>query len=326
LKETATNYAGFNELDCNCKIKSLPSGWQKSGLHRPTRFTISFLLKTLVLSYCLLTAKQALAAMPADTTKIGGHIYDNHSRKKAMPYISVQASSGIRVFSDQKGHYSIPLQKNDTVRFYDQAGKLIVTYPAAYMLFYQEFNVYLQEEEFGPGGGEKGHALKTVRVTGRDYQKDSLETRRLYGGIFDYQRPKLSDAISVSKIGKIPVPLAVGINISGLARWLQVKETHRRDRMKRFAHFAEDESYIEHRLSSAAIEVYTGLKDEDSIQYLMLYYRPAPEALRSMNELELGMYLIKQLHQWRLGMLPSGAPSFTVFKNSWNTDSAAVVP
>ena len=155
--------------------------------------------------------------------------------------------------------------------------------------------------------------------------------RYLYSDIFNYKKPTMGDAITVPKIGKVPIPLAVGVSVSGLVRALQNKKNDRQQRMKELAHYWEDEAYINYRLSSGFIELFTGLKDEDSIRYLRLYYHPAASRLREMNDLELGQYLSHRIHAFRIGELPGGAPSFTEYFKLWknadkNLDTMSTQP
>ena len=250
-------------------------------------------------------------------TIITGYIYDSHTHKKAVIGARILSSSGQSATTNQFGFYQIGIYRGDTVRYYTPQGTLIATYPAAYLQFYQSLNVYVEQPEFYLDNKDMGHELTTVKVTGRDYRKDSAMLRYLYSDIFNYKKPTIGDAIRVPKIGKVPIPLAIGVSVSGLIRALQNKKNNSELRMKEFAHDAEDEGYINHRLSSAVIELYTGIKEEDSIGYFRLYYRPTANRLREMNDLELGQYLIEQAHDFRIGKLPSGAPAFTQYLKIW---------
>ena len=248
---------------------------------------------------------------------ISGYIYDTHAGKNPVTGAMIRTLGGRMVRSDKAGYYQIQVLITDSVQFYNPKDSLIAVYPATYLQFYHLFNVYLEEREFFTGHENQGHELQTVKVTGRDYKKDSAMLRYLYSDIFNYKKPTLGDAIKVPKIGKVPIPLAIGVSVSGLVLALQNKKKNKEERMKRFALYAEDEGYIQNRLSSHAIELYTGIQNEDSINYLRLYYRPTAARLREMNELELGQYLIEQAHAFRIGKLPVGAPAFTRFLNSW---------
>lgn len=300
------------------------SGWDKDQMGFIIHFLIRIIGPTLLL---MLTGQQLHAQAPEKSTNqlsnISGYIYNSHRAMQPVAGVRVSTSSGKYTLSDTNGFYQIQVKRSDTVWFYGGSKQAGSSFPGAYLQFYHKFNVYLEEPEFQGAFLNAGHQLSTVKVTGRNYRKDSLERRRLYGDIFNYQRPKLSDAIAISKIGNIPVPLAIGVNITVLAHFLQIKQNNKADRMKAFAEFAEDEGYIRHRLSPGYIEAITGLKDEDSIQYLRLYYRPTANQLRSMNELELGSYLLFKVHELRIGKSGPGVPSFNAYRNSLMEENAA---
>ena len=261
------------------------------------------------------------AQKTVDSAQVTGHIYDDYQHKTPLRFYKVKTSGGRRTFSDQKGFYKITLTSKDTVYIYNTQDQLIVTYPAAYMLFYHSFNVYVKEQEFKANGAAGTyHPLSTVTVKSRNYKEDSLKTRKLYKDIFEYKKPTLGDAITVPKIGKVPIPVSIGISVSGLVRWLQTKKNNKDQRSRDFAHYSEDQLYIRYRVSDSKIENYTGLKDMDSIAYLRLYLSPDAVRLRDMNELELGMYLIGQLKKWEKGQLPSGVPDFSEYRKEWAED------
>lgn len=248
---------------------------------------------------------------------ISGYVYETFTSKKPVPAAIIKVSDGFTTSTDKTGFYQINLKRGDTVRFYDPTGRLAVTYPAAYLLFYQHFNVYLQDPEYLKGQMDLGHELAEVKVTGRDYLKDSLMRRYLYSDIFAYKKPTLADAVTVPKIGKVPIPIALGVSVSGVIRWLQSQKNNKDLRFKQFAFYAEDEGYINHRLSPSTIELFTGIKDEDSIRYFKNYYRPTAMQLRDMNDLELGQYLMQKAHDFRIGALPQNAPSFPDYQRMY---------
>jgi len=243
--------------------------------------------------------------------RITGYIYATFETKEPVPGAIIKVSESLTTRADETGFYQIDLKMGDTVRFYHPTGLIAATYPAAYLLFYQHFNVYLKDPEYLRGQKDPGHELSQVKVTGRNYKKDSLMRRYLYSDIFNYKKPTLADAVAIPKVGKVPVPIAVGVSISGVIRWLHHKRNNKDMRFKQLAMYAEDKGYMDHRLSPGKIELYTGMKNEDSIRYLIAYFGPSATQLRNMNDLELGQYLIEKAHDLRIGALPPNAPSFS---------------
>ncbi|HVS93650.1 MAG TPA: carboxypeptidase-like regulatory domain-containing protein [Mucilaginibacter sp.] len=139
-------------------------------------------------------------------------------------------------------------------------------------------------------------ALKNVQVTAiRDHKADSIALRRHYAKVFNYQSPKLTDAMAAPPSN---VPFAfVSIDLLKLVEVL-TKKSDPNYKMKQLLLKDEQSAYIATRFNRSLVTRETGLKG-DSLNLFMDKYYPTAEFVRKTNDYDLIMYIKARALEFR---------------------------
>ncbi|ANI90101.1 hypothetical protein A9P82_12895 [Arachidicoccus ginsenosidimutans] len=258
------------------------------------------LKKYIYITCCLLVCTLSLKAQ----IKITGKIYTNDSTLQPAKNVEVSTSAANATYSDELGNYSILISQSDTLKF-SQDGVLIASYPFLFIPSFTHFDIYLNVAKMM----NMGHDLGTVNVHAHNYSQDSLDTRRKYGDIFNYKKPKISTGNHKWKEHTTFMGQDVPINTSGkpatlldvgsLADALNFKKKKQMEFYRKSAVANEQSNYIQHRFNKTVIEKYTAIHDDDSLNTFIKKYSPSYEELQKMNDLDLGMYIINKADEYR---------------------------
>jgi hypothetical protein len=214
-----------------------------------------FAALTTVLSLC---GQLALAQ-----AVISGTVYDGSQRVR-LPGVSVMSTSGAGTATDSLGHYSIRLASGDSL-YFSYLGKYTAKFPLRTLDPGQPFDMSL---DLAP------QSLPEVFVQSRNYLLDSLETRREYKKIFEYEADYLTDAQSGTGGG-----VGVGLDLDML---LQPRKVRRMEAFQQRLIWQERENYIDHRWNPSLISKITGL-EPPVLDSFMRLYRPSYEYLQSFE-------------------------------------------
>jgi hypothetical protein len=201
--------------------------------------------------------------------QVSGTIYDRSARF-GMPGVSVRSTSGAGAVTDSLGNYSIRVPLADSLSFSYQ-GKSTQNFPVKEIPRGKAFNMSIHVDI---------HTLPLVEVAARarSYQLDSLENRREYRKIFDYDPELLSPGSSTG----------VGINLNML---FNAKKIRRMEAFRRFLEREERDKYVDYRFNKDLVKKIAGL-DGAALDTFMYYYRPSYELLRSFeNDYEFYEYI-----------------------------------
>jgi hypothetical protein len=196
---------------------------------------------------------------------INGTVYDR-SELFPLPGVSVLGTSGAGTVTDSSGHYRIRLSDRDSV-YFSYLGKPTQKFPVKGISYPEEFDMSLPVSI---------DSLQPVYVHSRNYLMDSLETRREYRKIFDYDGP---DVLSNMNTGPNTNP-GTGINLDLLF------DGARNRRMEAFRQrllFDERENYIDHRFSRYLVKKITGL-EPPALDSDKRWYRPSYEYIQSCSQ------------------------------------------
>lgn len=219
----------------------------------------------------------------AQIKQIQGTVYGNIYRTP-IPSVDVFTSSGYSARTNKNGEYIIPVNsKKDSVwfRFLDKDTKKFsvdtISNPKDF-----EVRIYL------PDYYKFDNELPTVRVTTRDYYKDSVQLRQDYATIFNRQAPwkKLGSSVGPSTAGNG----GIGVDFDAIIGLFRFGYNHRQELYQKFALQVEQDHYIDHRFTKALVEKTTGLYNEERDDY-MVKYRPKYNELQGMNDVQLSEYI-----------------------------------
>src|ERR1700744_1625811 len=212
---------------------------------------------------CLLMALLFLSVRTAfGQVHITGTVYDE-SQRFAMVGVSVIGTSGAGTTTDSMGHYHISLPSGDSI-FFSYLGKFTARFPVKDIPAGQPFDMELAVSI---------DSLPPVYVRARDYLTDSLQNRKDYAKVFDYQKNYLTGMKS-NKGGR---GLGVGIDFDML---LNGKAARRMEAFQKRLEEDEHDKYIDHRFTRAIVKKITGL-EAPALDTFMREYRPTYEFIQS---------------------------------------------
>ena len=197
-------------------------------------------------------------------TLVKGTVFDR-SQRVGLPGVSVMRTSGGGTATDSLGYYSIRLAPEDSI-YFSYLGKFTARTPVRDINPDQPFDMSLEV------GVE---SLPTVFVQSKNYLLDSLETRKEYKKIFEYDGSYVDDL----KAGRSGKSMGIGIDFDMLLRPGQVRRTLAFQ--KRLIE-EEQDNYIDHRFSPTVVHRVTGL-ESPVLDSFMRVYRPSYEFLQTLT-------------------------------------------
>jgi hypothetical protein len=204
---------------------------------------------------------------------IEGTVYDR-TQRFPMRGVSVMGTSGAGTATDSLGHYSIRLQPADSL-YFSYLGKISGKIPVKYIDNTAPFDMSLDAPV---------DTLTTVFVGPRSYREDSLENRREYQKLFNY------DAMGFLEDKKATGNSAFGLGIDMDIFW-NGKRNKRMDNFREFLEQEEKDKYIDHRFTKALVRKITGLQPP-ALDSFMRAYRPSYDFIQSFEtDMEYYQYI-----------------------------------
>jgi len=219
--------------------------------------------KLLLLSLfsCVAAQSQNVAA-ESQSVRLTGTIYDASARF-TLQGVSVVGTSGKGTTTDTLGHYNISLPAGDSV-YFSYLGRATAKIPVKDIPEGIPFDMSLDIAV---------DSLPAVFVRSHNYLLDSLENRREYKKVFDYDKGYV-DGLKSGRGGR---SLGVGIDFDML---LDGRKNRQMLALQKRLEYEEDEKYIDHRWNRSLIHRITGL-DTPAIDTFMRAYRPSKEFIQS---------------------------------------------
>ncbi len=194
--------------------------------------------------------------------QITGTVYDE-SQRYTMAGVSVMGTSGAGTMTDIQGHYSIRLSSKDSL-YFSYLGKFTPKYPVAEIAAGQPFDMSLEVSV---------DSLPAVYVRMRNYLLDSLENRKEYQKVFDYQSRSITNFKMEHRPG-----LGVGLDMDML--FFHANANRRMEAFQKRLEEDERDRYVDHRFTRALAKKITGL-EPPALDSFMREYRPSYEFVQS---------------------------------------------
>lgn len=229
------------------------------------------LLKALLFTVSLGLAGPAVLAQ----VQINGTVYDK-SLQYAMRGVSVMGASGTGTMTDSLGHYHIKLSAGDSI-YFSYLGRATMKFPVKDIPAGLAFDMSLEVAI---------DSLPTAFVQSSNYRLDSLENRREYKKIFDYDGPNYFGDARPGGRGGVGIGLDIGMFFDGAKnRRMQAFQ----DRLQ----WEEKEKYVDHRWTKAVVKRVTGL-ESPALDTFMRQYRPSYDFIQSCEtEYEFYKYILE---------------------------------
>jgi hypothetical protein len=231
-----------------------------------------YLFKIFLLIFLINAALSAQKAVAQQVT-VKGTVY-NMSRTRPLEAVSVMSTSGRGTITDSNGNYNIIVNEGDSISF-SYLGRTTVKFPVSNILIYPSFDVALHVEPT---------ELKPLQVSPRNYFMDSLQNRKDYARVFDYQKPKL----------KLTDPgqggLGVGLDLDAIIGMFQFNRNRRMLAFQKRLIQEEQDKFVDHRFTAYLVKKITHLSSPD-LDTFMVKYRPSYYFTRTTTDYDFEQYI-----------------------------------
>lgn len=214
--------------------------------------------------------------------KIRGTVYDS-SRLYPVEAVTVISTGGKGTFTDVNGDYEIEVGEKDSIWF-SYLGKPTVKFPVLKMTDPLHFDISIQVNIL---------VLKGVTVSPRNYRLDSIQNRRDYAKIFNYERPGVRTTTSgpANQVG-------VGFDLDEIIRMFQFRKNKNMLAFQRRLIEQEHDKFIDHRFNKQVVRRLTNLTGP-GLDSFMVMYRPTYEFTLLTSDYDFQSYIKKCYEQFR---------------------------
>src|SRR6185295_7692763 len=224
-----------------------------------------------------------LFAYPANAQfKVKGTVYDS-SRLYPVQSVTVVSTGGKGTFTDARGDYEIEVGEKDSIWF-SFLGKPTVKFPVLKMTDPLHFDISIQINIM---------VLKGVTVSPRNYRLDSIQNRRDYAKIFNYEKPKLKATTSgpANEVG-------VGFDLDEIIRMFQFRRNKNMMAFQQRLLQQEEDKFVDHRFNKQVVRRLTNLNGE-ALDSFMIMYRPPYEFALVTSDYDFQSYIKKCYEQFK---------------------------
>ena len=214
----------------------------------------------------------------AQTLRLSGSVYD-FSNRIPIEAVAVQCTCGSGALTDSNGHYSLLVTQSDSI-YFSYLGKNTIRYPVDTIKNTDAFEIGLHIDV---------KWLPEVKVQTHNYYMDSVENRRAYAKVFNYQKPGLALNKSTPST-YVPGSVTVGLDLDALINVFRFRKNRQMLSFQNRLLKEEQDKYIDHRYSVRLVKQLTRL-EPPLLEKFMAAYRPDYSILQQMNDLELGYYI-----------------------------------
>ena len=251
-----------------------------NSLFQTLHFFFRYLLETIYLIrlfFCLFALFCSLILCLIATSshaqiKVRGNVYDS-SRTYPLESVSVLTTSGRGTVTDANGHYEIDVIEKDSIWF-SYLNKPTIKFPVLKMTDISQFDIALKVNT---------QVLREVRIRPRDYRLDSIQNRRDYEKIFNYQRVTLG---SMTSIG----PNGAGIDLDELIRAFQFRKNKNMLAFRARLLQQEHDKFVDHKFNKLLVRQLTQLSVNEVDEFMRLY-RPSYEFALYSSDYEFRDYI-----------------------------------
>ncbi|MEP6749633.1 MAG: hypothetical protein ABJB86_17985 [Bacteroidota bacterium] len=204
---------------------------------------------------------------------IRGRVYDI-SRTQPLSSVSVLSTSGTGTVTDSTGYYNILVDETDSIWF-SYLNKPTPKFAVSSINIMNGFDIALHVPIT---------ELKEVKVTPRNYKKDSIQNRLDYAKAFDFHKPGISLSNPASGA------FGVGLDLDAFINMFNFRKN------RRMAHFQqrliqeEQDKFIDHRFTKALVRKITKLAGPEEDDF-MKKYRPSLDFVSNSTDYEFAEYI-----------------------------------
>ncbi len=240
------------------------------------------ILLGLALSYDAASAQVEIKGTVSDRTMGSG-----------LQGVSVMSTSGAGTISDSVGHYSLTIGEKDSI-FFSYLGKRTPHIPIKDIPSVLHYDVMLDVDV---------ESLPPVFVAANSYHEDSLERRKEFANIFDFEGGGPMNNMSTRGRG-----MGAGFDLDFFAK---KTVNHSRESVQRYFEEDERQRYVDFKFSKLLVKKITGL-ESPVLEIFMKDYRPSYDYIKSFDsEYELDKY-IKDSYKFFIEAYKEDHPDYKV--------------
>jgi hypothetical protein len=219
---------------------------------------------------------QLLAVDLRSQVKLSGRVYEEWG-VFPLQGVSVMSNAGNGVVSDSTGHFSIYVNRADSV-YFSYLGKETRKFALAEIPDTENFIISLRVNI---------PVLKEVKISPPDYHRDSMQYRADYAKAFNYRKPTFRSVVPVLGFPSIVVDIDELIRVFGYRQKRMMLDFQKRVQGDERQHF------ISHRFTKRLVGALTGLQGE-KLDSFMIYARPGFFFTTHSSDYEFRKYIMDQ--------------------------------
>jgi len=221
----------------------------------------------------------------AQLYKIKGVVYDS-SRTYTLQYVSVLSTAGTGTITDANGAYEISVSETDSIWF-SYLNKPTMKFPVLKITTPFQFDISILVSV--PTLGE-------VKIKPKNYRQDSLQNRKDYANIFNYEKPKLKTVTPQYGAG-------AGFDLDEIINMFRFKRNKSMLSFQKRLLEQEQDKFIEYRFSKALVRRITLLNGNELDSFMQLY-RPSFMFTKFAGDYDFHLYIKESYERFKKGLRP----------------------
>ncbi|MEO7923585.1 MAG: hypothetical protein ABIR30_07895 [Chitinophagaceae bacterium] len=239
-------------------------------------------ITTLIVFFFVLSA-----AAFAQTYQVRGMVYDS-SRNYPLEAVSVLSTSGTGTLTNADGYYQIAVRETDSIWF-SYLNKATVKFPVLKIANTLAFDISILVSV---------PTLKEVKIRPKNYKFDSLQNRKDYAKIFNYEKPKLKPVTPQYGAG-------MGFDLEQIINMFRFRRNRSMESFQKRLLLQEQEKFIDYRFNKALVRRLTLLEGSELDSFMRLY-RPSYTFTKFAGEYDFQYYIKEAFFRFKKGSRPDG--------------------
>lgn len=214
---------------------------------------------------------------------IKGQVFDI-SKINPVENVKIFLNDSLMGYTDSLGRYQLPLHSSDSF-YFEYQDKPTQKFTLSQVTHPLKLDISLRVSV-----PSKYSSLKEVTVYAKSYRQDSLENRKEYAAIFNYQKPSFNTNVGPDG--------AVGADVNELINIFRFKRNKRIKKFQQRLEITEQEKYLNFKFNKLLIKRTTNL-EPPLLDSFMLWYRPTYEFAAAASEVQLAQYILLAFEQFK---------------------------
>ncbi|MFZ1262994.1 MAG: hypothetical protein WAT34_05740 [Chitinophagaceae bacterium] len=226
-------------------------------------------------------------SVAAQTYTIRGVVYDS-SRNYPLEAVSVLSTSGTGTITNSDGYYEISVMEKDSIWF-SYLNKPTMKFSVLKITTPLAFDISLLVNV---------PTLKEVKIRPRNYKFDSVQNRRDYAKIFNYEKPKIKTVTPQYGAG-------MGFDLDEIINIFRFKRNRSMESFQKRLLLEEEDKFIDHRFNKALVRRLTQTEGNE-LDSFMRIYRPSYTFTKFAGDYDFQYYIKEAFYRFRKGLGPAG--------------------